>query len=110
VNVNLGQDLVGMLCADAEELKRLDRGVGLPTTVNLYQSHFNAWPGSGAPKLSAMMAIHDNARSRTRIRNYQTVKTILYGLWSEIRTGVKGAELEALVRGLPSRLRAAGVE
>lgn len=103
VSVSLGQDLVHMLCHKKEEYKRLDRGVGLPPTQRFYKPNgkFRIWPGSRDP-LSTLRIIHDNARSRAEINDYQMIKAVLYGVWQELKRGVKPKQI---LKELPPRLK-----
>jgi KaiC/GvpD/RAD55 family RecA-like ATPase len=115
VSASLGWKLVEILCAKKEEHKRLERGVGLPTTRLFYEdkAQFMAWPGSDIA-LSVLEAIHGKASSRSEISGYQEVKTVLYGAWQELlnlgRRSFSSEALANMIRLAVPRWRARVVE
>jgi hypothetical protein len=102
VSVSLGQQLMEILCRRREEYKRLNQGVGLPTTADFYsQKDIMAWPGSTV-YLSELEPILRNANSRAKFKYYQRIRTVLYEAWKEL---LNSNEAGAILDSLPSRLK-----
>jgi hypothetical protein len=106
VSISLGHKVLTMLCKNKEEYKRLTRGVGLPTARDFYEAGLSAWPGRKAPKLEQLKRIHDNARSRAAVKDYQAIKPVLFDAWTELKADLMTPR--ALLDALPRRIEVLG--
>lgn len=110
VSSSLGHSILKILCSEQEDFKRFVRGVGLPTSIrfagqNINSANFFSWPGSDINetknRLSELFKIHDKAKKRSDITNYNNIRIILSTLFQELITlndeqRIKGIIIERL--------------
>ncbi len=73
VSIQLGQNVINMLCDETEDFKRYNRGIGLPMRQTFYGKNLKAWQGTDI-SLDRVREIHDNAIKRSKIVNYAIVR------------------------------------
>jgi hypothetical protein len=80
VSVELGANIIQMLCSKEEEYKRFARGVGLPVRKSFYEKRLNFYPWRRGldVRVPEILRIHRGAHSRSDIPHYERIRSQLY--------------------------------